>query len=159
LLIVDLDGFKHINDTLGHDAGDSVLAEVALRLRSLVRATDMVCRLGGDEFGVILVQPRTVGAVDVACARIIERLSQPIRLTGQSVVIGASIGVAIAAKHPTTSLEDLCKAADMALYEAKRAGRGTWRWSRTDWRTREVGDTLHDDPVLLNGTRGPSLDG
>ncbi len=156
LLIVDLDGFKYINDTLGHDAGDSALAEVALRLRSLVRATDMVCRLGGDEFGVILVQPRSVGAVDAACARIIERLSQPIRLTGQSVVTGASIGVAIAAKHPTTTLEDLCKAADVALYEAKRAGRNTWRWSSTDWRTCEVADTLHDHPVLLTGTRGPS---
>ncbi len=130
LLIVDLDGFKNINDTLGHDAGDQVLAEVALRLRSLTRATDLVCRLGGDEFGVILVQPRDMEAVAATCARIIEALSAPVRIIDQTVVIGASIGVAPIAKHPTTP-DQLCKAADMALYEAKRAGRNTWRWGST----------------------------
>jgi diguanylate cyclase (GGDEF)-like protein len=131
LLIVDLDGFKHINDTFGHDAGDKVLAEVAQRLRSLTRATDLVSRLGGDEFGIILAQPRDPDAVDATCARIIEELGKPIRIVDQSVVTGASIGVAPVGKNPTTP-EELCKAADMALYAAKRAGRNTWRWAPSD---------------------------
>ena len=132
LLIVDLDGFKKINDTLGHDAGDEVLIEVAVRLRSLTRATDLVSRLGGDEFGIILAQPRDMDAVDAACARIIEALRTPIRIAEQTVVAGASIGVAPVASHPTTP-QQLCKAADVALYEAKRAGRNTWRWAAIDW--------------------------
>jgi diguanylate cyclase (GGDEF)-like protein len=137
LLTIDLDGFKGINDSFGHDAGDSVLAEVALRLRSLVRATDLVSRLGGDEFGVILAQPRDVAAVDATCARIIEGLRQPIHLREHSVVTGASIGVATTDQSHTTP-ELLCKAADIALYQAKRAGRNTWRWSGNVQRVLEV---------------------
>jgi diguanylate cyclase (GGDEF)-like protein len=132
LLIVDLDGFKKINDTLGHDAGDEVLVEVAVRLRSLTRATDLVSRLGGDEFGIILAQPRDIDAVDAACARIIEALRTPICIADQTVVTGASIGVAPITKHPMTP-QQLCKAADVALYDAKRAGRNTWRWAAIDW--------------------------
>jgi diguanylate cyclase (GGDEF)-like protein len=137
LLSIDLDGFKSINDSFGHDAGDAVLAEVAVRLRSLVRATDLVARLGGDEFGVILAQPRDVAAVEATCARIIEGLRAPILLREHSVVTGASIGVATTNEAHTTP-ELLCKAADIALYQAKRAGRNTWRWSHTDRRRLEV---------------------
>lgn len=144
LLTVDLDGFKSINDSLGHDAGDTVLAEVAQRLRLLVRATDRVSRLGGDEFGVILAQPRDDAAVEATCARILERLSQPIRVGEQSVVPGASIGVATTDEFPTT-LEELCKAADIALYEAKRAGRNTWRWSARARRALEGAEALQDE--------------
>jgi diguanylate cyclase (GGDEF)-like protein len=158
LLMIDLDGFKHINDTLGHDAGDKVLAEIALRLRSLTRATDLVSRLGGDEFGIILVQPRDVDAVDAACARIIERLTQPIAIVEQSVVTGASIGVASIANGPTTP-EELCKSADMALYEAKRAGRNTWRWATSVWRTRELVKALYEEPpVTVGATRRSESD-
>jgi diguanylate cyclase (GGDEF)-like protein len=144
LLIIDLDGFKSINDSFGHDAGDSVLAEVALRLRSLVRATDLVSRLGGDEFGVILVQPRGVDAVDATCSRIIEKLRQPIHLSEHSVMAGASIGVATTDDFPTAP-EDLCKAADIALYQAKRAGRNTWRWSAGDRKAAAMSDPLQQE--------------
>jgi diguanylate cyclase (GGDEF)-like protein len=150
LLSIDLDGFKSINDTFGHDAGDLVLAEVAQRLRALVRATDVVSRLGGDEFGVILAQPRAAADVDAACARIIEQLSQPISLGDHFVVTGASIGVASAGAGPTT-LEELCKAADLALYEAKRGGRNTWHWSTSEWRSPEFVDERYEEPPAGTG--------
>jgi len=155
LLMIDLDGFKSINDSFGHDAGDTVLAEIALRLRSLVRATDLVARLGGDEFGVILAQPRGVAAVDATCARIIEKLRQPIQLTERSVMAGASIGVATTGEIPT-SPEELCKAADMALYQAKRAGRNTWRWSASNRHLSEVSDPLQRETAVVTRTRRPS---
>src|ERR1035441_50398 len=79
LLLIDLDGFKAINDTVGHGAGDAVLVEVAGRLRTLIRETDLAARLGGDEFCVILAQPRDTAAVDSACARIIKKLNEPMR--------------------------------------------------------------------------------
>ena len=128
LLLIDLDGFKAINDTVGHGAGDAVLVEVAGRLRTLIRETDLAARLGGDEFCVILAQPRDTAAVDSACARIIKKLNEPMVLADRVVVIGASIGVAKVPGERTTTPDELHKAADMALYEAKRAGRNTWRW-------------------------------
>jgi diguanylate cyclase (GGDEF)-like protein len=128
LLLIDLDGFKAINDTVGHGAGDAVLVEVAGRLRTLIRETDLAARLGGDEFCVILAQPRDTAAVDSACARIIKKLNEPMVLADRVVVIGASIGVAKVPGERTTTPDELHKAADIALYEAKRAGRNTWRW-------------------------------
>jgi diguanylate cyclase (GGDEF)-like protein len=135
LLIIDLDGFKVINDTVGHGAGDAVLVEVAARLRTLIRETDLASRVGGDEFCVILAQPRDTAAVDSACARIIKKLSEPIVLADRVVVIGASIGVARAPRERTATPDELHKCADMALYDAKRAGRNTWRW---DDRSRRI---------------------
>jgi diguanylate cyclase (GGDEF)-like protein len=127
LLLIDLDRFKNINDTDGHDAGDAVLVEVAVRLRALIRETDLVTRLGGDEFGLVFAQPRDKAAVDAACARIIKKLGDPIPLADRAVTIGASIGVAkVSGGHITP--DELYKAADMAMYEAKRSGRNTWRW-------------------------------
>jgi diguanylate cyclase (GGDEF)-like protein len=131
LLLIDLDGFKAINDTVGHGAGDAVLVEVAGRLRTLIRETDVAARLGGDEFCVILAQPRDTAAVDSACARIIKKLSDPIVLGDRIVAIGASIGVAKVPRERATTPDELHKAADMALYEAKRGGRGTWRWDNS----------------------------
>jgi diguanylate cyclase (GGDEF)-like protein len=131
LLLIDLDGFKSINDSVGHGAGDAVLVEVAGRLRTLIRETDLAARLGGDEFCVVLAQPRDTAAVDSACARIIKKLNEPIVLADRVVVIGASIGVAKVPGERTTTPDELHKAADMALYEAKRAGRNTWRWDNS----------------------------
>jgi diguanylate cyclase (GGDEF)-like protein len=131
LLLIDLDGFKAINDTVGHAAGDAVLVEVAARLRTLIRETDLVARLGGDEFCVILAQPRDTAAVDSACARIIKKLSDPMVLADRIVVIGASIGVAKVLRERATTPDELHKAADLALYEAKRGGRNTWRWDNS----------------------------
>ncbi len=126
LLVIDLDRFKQINDTQGHDAGDAVLVAVARRLVEAVRETDRVARLGGDEFAILL--PDLVDAASLAevCARICESVSQPIVHGQATLQVGASIGAAWAPRDAATP-DALYKAADLALYEAKIAGRGCWR--------------------------------
>ncbi len=127
VLCLDLDHFKSVNDTLGHPAGDCLLRTVAERLRQSVRETDIVARVGGDEFAVVQVaaeQPR--GAI-VLADRLIETLAKPFDLDGHQVVIGTSIGIALA---PSDGLDtdQLMKNADMALYRAKADGRGVSRF-------------------------------
>jgi diguanylate cyclase (GGDEF)-like protein len=129
LLLIDLDNFKQINDTYGHDAGDALLKAAATRLRGAVRDVDRLARLGGDEFAVLLAGNVDRSTVDLVCERITSALSQPMEHAGNELRTSASIGV-IAAKDADTSAEQLYKAADLALYEAKRAGRNGWRWSQ-----------------------------
>ncbi|WP_299955407.1 bifunctional diguanylate cyclase/phosphodiesterase [uncultured Modestobacter sp.] len=123
LLFVDLDGFKAVNDSLGHAAGDDVLCEVAVRLRDAVRAGDVVCRLGGDEF-VVLVEgvddERTL--VELA-ERLIDAVSGPLLVGGQPASVGASVGVAVS-RDGVTDPDVLLVEADTAAYRAKRHGRG-----------------------------------
>ena len=124
LLLIDLDHFKQINDTLGHDAGDAVLCAVAQRLEAAVRTNDLVARLGGDEFAVLL-PGGTPEAVQTVCGRILDSLAaEP--LDGTTPLPGASVGAATLATSELDP-ERLTKAADVALYEAKRAGRNRWR--------------------------------
>ena len=120
-LYVDLDGFKAVNDRLGHRAGDAVLRAVAERLTAAVRSSDIVARLGGDEF--IVITDAGAGASEALAARIIDSLSQPLSLPDcpEPVRIGASIGIATAGGR---SPEDLLAQADAALYAAKAAGKG-----------------------------------
>ncbi len=127
LMLIDLDGFKQVNDTLGHDAGDEVLVIAAHRLRGAVREEDFVARLGGDEFAVLLrrVNDRTV--VEQICDRAVAGMTMPIEIKGQPAKIGASIGAALSPRHGRTA-EDLYKHADEALYQAKRSGKGVWCW-------------------------------
>jgi diguanylate cyclase (GGDEF)-like protein len=121
LLYIDLDGFKPVNDTLGHDAGDGVLIEVAERLRRLVRAGDVVARLGGDEFAIIL--PWTDAATANAIAqRLVAELAKPFNLDLRPVSIGASVGAVTAG--PNADPEAELRRADTAMYAAKAAGRG-----------------------------------
>lgn len=127
LLLIDLDGFKKINDRLGHDAGDALLVEVALRLEQAVRATDFVARLGGDEFAVILAQTGELSAVEIICRRIMTSLSEPMAFKGTPMQVSASIGSSHCPNQGTTT-DVLYKAADVALYDAKRSGRNTWCW-------------------------------
>jgi diguanylate cyclase (GGDEF)-like protein len=127
LLLVDLDGFKQVNDLDGHDAGDALLVAVADRLKTLVRETDSVARLGGDEFAVLLPRTDEDGGVDATCARMLASLGEPLQMDGRSIQATASIGVAVCPQEGTTA-DGLYKSADLALYEAKRAGRNTWRW-------------------------------
>ncbi len=124
LLFVDLDGFKTINDTLGHGAGDEVLKAAADRMKSAVRAGDVVARLGGDEF-VVLLEPIDADASALGVAdRLVEAVSQPIRLdSGRLVRVGASIGVAIS-QDANIDPEALLHEADIAVYRAKGAGKG-----------------------------------
>ena len=123
MLLLDLDGFKRINDRLGHMAGDEMLQEVAQRLRKVARGTDLVARLGGDEFAILLCDPADEAAAQALCGRILTEFRAPMTLEGRSVVAQTSIGVAhcpMDAQEPGT----LLRAADHALYQAKRAGRG-----------------------------------
>ena len=124
LLLIDLDHFKHINDTLGHDAGDALLVAAAERLRAAVRQTDCVARLGGDEFAVLLTPASDTIVGDVA-QRIVDAMRAPVTFGPHVMHISASIGAAVAAQD---GVEALYKRADTALYRAKKAGRDTWRW-------------------------------
>jgi diguanylate cyclase (GGDEF)-like protein len=127
VLSLDLDRFKHVNDTLGHPVGDALLKVVAERLRRTVRESDTVARLGGDEFAVVqLAAPQLEGVTDLA-QRIIDVLSAPYEIEGQQMVIGTSVGIAIAPTDGET-VAALLKSADVALYRAKTDGRGRYRF-------------------------------
>jgi len=128
-LFLDLDGFKKINDTLGHDAGDLLLQGVSKRLKKSIRTSDTVARVGGDEFTFIL---NNIGADENATKvanKIISALSEPFELKGQNCHVGASIGIAI---YPDNALdtEALVKQADEAMYLAKQSGKNTSKFYR-----------------------------
>jgi diguanylate cyclase (GGDEF)-like protein len=127
LLLIDLDQFKQINDSRGHDAGDALLIEAAIRLQAAVRKSDCVARLGGDEFAVLVAQNPAATDIELICHRIIESFERPVPINGALVKSSASIGVAVFPDHGAT-LDSLYKSADLALYEAKRAGGNLWRW-------------------------------
>jgi diguanylate cyclase (GGDEF)-like protein/PAS domain S-box-containing protein len=123
VLLLDLDRFKEVNDTLGHPAGDTLLAEVAMRLKSLLRETDVLARLGGDEFAIIQSGERDQrGAARALAERILQILGKPFAIDGDEINIGTSIGIALAPEHGTGS-DELLKMADLALYRTKSAGR------------------------------------
>lgn len=122
LLLIDLDNFKVVNDTLGHEAGDILLKGVAERLAATLRAGDFVARLGGDEFAVLLDGVETTEALAAFAERLFERLGEPIIHRDRIIRVGASIGMALAPLHAREPIE-LLRFADMALYEAKRSGR------------------------------------
>jgi diguanylate cyclase (GGDEF)-like protein len=125
VMFLDLDGFKQINDTLGHDAGDTLLSMVADRLVAAVREEDTVARMGGDEFVIGLWELSHVDAVAALASKVILAVSQPYRIQGHDVRITASVGVGIYPLHGEAA-ETLMKRADLALYEAKRAGKNNY---------------------------------
>jgi diguanylate cyclase (GGDEF)-like protein len=127
VLMLDLDKFKQVNDTLGHPAGDQLLVQVAQRLSSSLRDTDVLARLGGDEFAIIQENEanQDEGAIGLAL-RIISLIEQPFDLDGNQVGIGTSIGIAFAPRHGTDS-ETLLQRADLGLYAAKTGGRNDYR--------------------------------
>ncbi|GAC1330895.1 MAG: EAL domain-containing protein [Bradyrhizobium sp.] len=123
ILMLDLDRFKNVNDSLGHAAGDALLRLVALRLKSALRGTDVLARLGGDEFAIVQTEraDQSAGALELA-ARISKLVAEPFLLPGHQVEIGTSIGIAMAPEHGSDR-EQLLKKADLALYRSKSAGR------------------------------------
>jgi len=126
VVFLDLDGFKQINDTLGHGTGDILLKMVAERLLATVREEDTVARLGGDEFILALWHVSGIDYASLAASRAIEALSQPYGIEGNVVRITTSAGVSIYPDHGEDA-ETLLKSADLALYEAKHAGKNTWK--------------------------------
>ena len=125
LLALDLDRFKQVNDTFGHEAGDELLRQVAQRLAALLSDNDTLARLGGDEFVILQDAIKTVAQSQSLSERIIARISEPYRLAGTEVRIGVSIGVALAADAARDGL-DLPARADFALYQAKESGRNRY---------------------------------
>ena len=131
VLLLDLDRFKQVNDTLGHPAGDALLKQVAQRLERSIGAAGRVGRLGGDEFQVILPGRIERDQLVIVAAQAIEALSQPYSIDGSRVTIGVSVGIAIAPDDGLTS-EALIRNADLALYAAKDAGRGRFQFYSAD---------------------------
>lgn len=127
ILMVDLDGFKNVNDTLGHTAGDAVLRQVAARILGCVRPIDTVARLGGDEFAILMPDSPDRAAVGATADCIIAAIGVPCVSDGQMAHIGASIGIAFGPKDGEFA-EDLLSAADLAMYQAKGEGRNCRRF-------------------------------
>jgi diguanylate cyclase (GGDEF)-like protein/PAS domain S-box-containing protein len=127
LMLIDLDHFKEVNDTLGHDVGDILLIEAARRIQSCVRDSDTVARLGGDEFIVILSDLASPSSVDSVAQHILDQLAESFVLHSETVFVSASIGITL---YPadTADIESLLKHADQALYVAKDAGRNRFRY-------------------------------
>jgi diguanylate cyclase (GGDEF)-like protein len=145
LLLIDLDGFKRVNDSLGHSVGDDVLVAVAGRLSGVVRAEEEVVRLGGDEFAVLLRPLLSEQAGDLLAERILEALREPITVGPVCVQIGASIGIAL--RDSELDLGELLRRADVAMYQAKRRGGGYLRY------TPDTDDNDADNLALLGDVR------
>jgi diguanylate cyclase (GGDEF)-like protein len=144
-MLIDLDRFMQINDTLGHSTGDALLKQVAERLVTIVGDRDKVCRLGGDEFQVLLADVEDRGVLGELAERIILMLSQPYTVDGSRCLIGASIGIAIS-PFDGDDRDELVRNADLALYSAKHAGRGRYGFfSREMLESAEERRVLEDD--------------
>ncbi|MEV0565215.1 GGDEF domain-containing protein [Dactylosporangium sp. NPDC050588] len=144
VLYIDLDGFKAVNDTNGHAAGDAVLVAVADRLRAAVRSGDTVARLGGDEFAVGC-PGLPVPAATALAERLLTSLAEPVSSPTGAYRVGASVGIAPAA--PGAEPEDVLLRADAAMYEAKRSGRSRWVLAARD-------RPVRTRPAAAAGTRG-----
>ena len=133
VLCLDLDGFKQVNDVNGHAAGDALLCEVGRRLAATVRAGDVVARLGGDEFAIMLGGTSTPATAELLAKRVLAAFAEPFAVNGTPLVIRGSIGIAASSSNlKGESANGLLGRADIALYQAKRAGRGRYRVSRGD---------------------------
>ena len=127
ILFIDLDGFKSVNDTLGHSVGDTLLKVIASRLRDLITDQDFIARLGGDEFAILQVGQEQPNASSLLATRIIKTISQVCDVDGHEVTVGASIGITFSSSNKDDS-EELLRNADLAMYRAKSDGRGSFRF-------------------------------
>jgi len=128
LLCLDLDRFKEVNDTLGHAMGDTLLRQVSARLRAELREADTLARLGGDEFAIILPRLSSTHHAEILAQRLVQVLEEPFDLGRHQVRIGVSLGIAVAQRQDDATPETLLRDGDLALYAAKREGRGTFRF-------------------------------
>jgi diguanylate cyclase (GGDEF)-like protein len=153
LLFIDLDGFKLINDTIGHGFGDLMLRDVGRRLEGVVRDGDLVGRIGGDEFTVLLPSISRAGEAAFIAARAIEALERPFVHDGNEVLISAAIGIAV---HPgdAPDVDSLLVAADAAMYRAKEMGRGQYTFFTSDMNTRLHQRLLIKNRLLKAKSRG-----
>ena len=158
LLYLDLDKFKPVNDSLGHQAGDRLLIEVGKRLGALVRKTDLVARLGGDEFALLLMDESDPGNIANLAARLIEQICLPFSIDGKELSIGLSLGIAIAPINGSRA-EQIVRNADLALYRAKAEGGGGYCFFETHMDAEvherremeiELGQALERDEFLFH---------
>jgi diguanylate cyclase (GGDEF)-like protein len=155
VMFLDLDRFKDVNDTYGHQAGDELIKLVARRLEELLRASDTLARFGGDEFAVIQTGLRTQGDADALARRILDEITHPFEINGTPVSVGVSIGISLAPENGTNR-EDLMRLADTALYQAKSEGRNRYRFfARQMDETIRMRKTVEDD--LRNAIEGDEL--
>jgi diguanylate cyclase (GGDEF)-like protein len=152
LIYVDLDHFKRINDTHGHDVGDAVLVAVSNRLRSAVREYDTVARLGGDEFAILLDTLDDTIEAETVARRVLASLTPPVRVAEQDLVVTASMGISVFPDGGDAA-EDLLRSADRAMYRAKRAGRNTYSINPLP---RESAAPRESSPSLFSGLRRAS---
>ncbi|MBF0614038.1 MAG: EAL domain-containing protein [Magnetococcales bacterium] len=136
VLFLDLDGFKKVNDTLGHHAGDDLLVEVAQRLRTCLRQSDTVSRLGGDEFALILESLDEVADAELVARKLLASLSAPIILDGREIFVGGSIGISLF-PDDGKSVDELLMHADTAMYQAKAEGKGCYRFYASEMTRRQ----------------------
>jgi diguanylate cyclase (GGDEF)-like protein len=136
LMMLDLDRFKYVNDTMGHPAGDELLRQVAQRLQSIIADRGEIGRLGGDEFQVILPDLDDRGKLGELAEKVIQIVSQPYPIDGKRAIIGTSVGVAIA-PYDGIERDELVRASDLALYAAKNGGRGQFRFYSSDLKDEE----------------------
>lgn len=129
LALLDLNGFKSVNDTLGHAAGDALLVQVGRRLRETLMTSDLVARMGGDEFTVVLTDLGSPQGAEVAMRRVQRAFTEPFVVAGQAVQVNWSIGMAVF-PDDTVAPDELFRLADQAMYTAKRAGDGHPQWNR-----------------------------
>jgi diguanylate cyclase (GGDEF)-like protein len=123
LVLIDLDRFKNLNDTFGHEAGDACLCEMAMRLGRAFRNAGLVARLGGDEFAIVLRAPEAPAQIARVLQETIVMLSRPLFWNGLRLEVGASIGAALVGRPHRRRITELFAEADIALYDAKAAGR------------------------------------
>ncbi|MEL6542001.1 MAG: EAL domain-containing protein [Pseudomonadota bacterium] len=147
LVMLDLDRFKHVNDTMGHPAGDELLKRAAERLQSIIEDKGEVARMGGDEFQILLPDVDDRGQLADLANRIIHVVSQPYTLGGRRALIGTSVGIAIA-PYDGIDAEELNAAVDMALYAAKEGGKGTFRFYSA-----ELKDAALQGAIIEEGLR------
>jgi len=140
VLLLDLDRFKIVNDTMGHQAGDALIRDFGTRLVSLTRECDTIARLGGDEFA-ILIENAELAELRNLATRIVEDIRRPFEICGVEVLVGVSVGIAVSPPSGVAPLE-LVRRSDIALYQAKVGGRNAYRLFSQDM------DTLDEQPRL-----------
>lgn len=157
-LMLDLDGFKAVNDLLGHAEGDLLLYEMARRIERAVRPTDTVARLGGDEFAILLSQVKDPKNAGMVAKKILESIKQPILIRGTELFISASIGIVVCPEH-SNAVSDIVKFSDIAMYKAKKHGRNNYQFYSSDLSQttieridieRSLRTALHNNEFLLH---------
>lgn len=165
-LMLDLDGFKAVNDLLGHAEGDLLLHEMARRIERSVRPTDTVARLGGDEFAILLSQVKDPKNAGMVAKKILESIKQPILIRGTELFISASIGIVVCPEH-SSAVSDIVKFSDIAMYKVKKHGRNNYQFYSSDLSQttieridieRSLRTALHNDEFLLHYQPQVNLD-